>query len=99
MTGNKDKFLDLKKNQGGDVSFGDNGTARILGKGTVPLKGSEKAQNVLYVEGLNHDLLSVGKPCDAHFNVTFFTHHCEIRRNGSKQIIGRGENHQGEFTR
>ena len=56
----------------------------------MPLKGSLKYQIVLYVEGLKHDLLSFGQLCDAHFNVIFFTHHCEIRRNGSKQIIGRG---------
>ena len=42
MTGDKNKFLTLKKNTGGEVSFGDNGTSRILGKGTVPLKGNEK---------------------------------------------------------
>ena len=61
----------------------------------MPLKGSEKAQNVLYVEGLKHDLLIVGQLCDTHFNVTFSTHHCEIRRNGSKQIIGRGARSPG----
>jgi hypothetical protein len=36
MTGNKDKFLDLKK-QKGKVTFGDNASGNILGKGTVSL--------------------------------------------------------------
>jgi 5'(3')-deoxyribonucleotidase len=36
MTSNKDKFLDLKK-QKGKVTFGDNASSNILGKGTVSL--------------------------------------------------------------
>jgi hypothetical protein len=34
MTGNKDKFLDLKK-QKGKVTFGDNSSSNILGKDTA----------------------------------------------------------------
>ena len=74
----------------GDVSFGDDGTARIIGKGTVSLKGRAKAQNVLYVQGLKHDLLSVEQICDSDYNIVFYAHGCEIRRNGSKRIVGRG---------
>ena len=75
---------------GGDVAFGDNGTTRIIGKGTMALKGNAKAQDVLLVDGLKHDLLSVGQICDANHNITFFSHHYEIRRNGSQRIIGKG---------
>ena len=32
MNGNKNKFITLKRNQGFDVSFGDNGTTNFLGK-------------------------------------------------------------------
>ena len=32
MTGNKEKFLTLKREKGGDVAFGDDGTTKILGK-------------------------------------------------------------------
>ena len=48
MTGNKDKFLNLKK-QKGKVTFGDNASGNILGKGTMSL-GKDKAKNVLLVE-------------------------------------------------
>jgi hypothetical protein len=47
MTGNKDKFLNLKK-QKGKFTFGDNASSNILGKGTVSL-GKDKAKNVLFV--------------------------------------------------
>jgi hypothetical protein len=51
MTCNKNKFLDLKK-QIGKVTFGDNASSNILGKGTVRL-GKDKARNVLIVDKLN----------------------------------------------
>ena len=53
-----------------------------MGKGTVALKGKGKAQNVLYVQGLKHDMLSVGQICDVDNNVVFYVHGCEIQRNG-----------------
>ena len=73
MTSDKEKFLTLKKDRGGDVVFVDNGTTRILGRGTIALKGNAKAQEVLYVDGLKHDLLSVGQICDSNHNITFFS--------------------------
>ena len=57
MTGNKDKFLNLKK-QKGKVTFGDNASGDILGKGTMNL-WKDKAKNVFLVENLKPRLLSV----------------------------------------
>jgi hypothetical protein len=37
MTGNQIKFLTLKKEKGGEVTFGDNGFARIVEKGVISL--------------------------------------------------------------
>jgi hypothetical protein len=47
------------------LPFGDNAFAKIVGKGIVSLdNGNTKTQNVLYVEGLKQNLLSVNKMCD-----------------------------------
>jgi hypothetical protein len=60
MTRDQKKFITLKEEKGGNVTFGDNGSARIVGRGIISLdNGRAKAQNVLYVEGLKHNLLSV----------------------------------------
>jgi hypothetical protein len=49
----------LKKNEG-SVKFGDNGTSTIVGKGTLSFDtGRDKVENVLCVENLKHNLLSV----------------------------------------
>ena len=62
MIGNKDKFLNLKK-QKGKVTFGDNASGNILGKGTMNFR-KDKAKNVLLVENLKPSLLSVSQTCD-----------------------------------
>lgn len=95
MSGNKEKFIKLKKENGGDVSFGNVGTSKIICKGIVALKGTATTQNVLYVEGLKHDLLSIGKMCDVDYNLMFYDKVCEIRRNATKKVIGRGSRNLG----
>jgi len=60
MTGDKRKFMSLKeKHRGGNVTFGNNAPTRIKGKGMINLDKKTKTQNVMYVEGLKHNLLSV----------------------------------------
>ena len=54
------------------------------------LKGNAIAQNVLYVEWMKHVLLRAGKMCDVDYNHTLYDKECEIKRNGSKKIVGRG---------
>ena len=62
MTGDKNKFLNLKHHKG-KVTFSDNGLGNILRKGTANL-GKDKAKNVLLVEKLKPRLLSVSQTCD-----------------------------------
>ena len=64
------KFLTLKEEKWGNVTFGDNSSTRIVGKGTVSIDdGKTKTQNVLYVEGLKHNILSVSQMCDQGYNL------------------------------
>lgn len=52
------------------VSFGNDTPAVIKGKGSVLLKEKFKAGNVMYVDGLKQNLLSVSQMCDQG-NVVF----------------------------
>jgi hypothetical protein len=74
MTGNKDKFFHLKK-QKVKVTFGDNASGNILGKGTVSL-GKDTANNVFLVEKLKPSLLSVSQTCDQVYFCIFDSHKC-----------------------
>ena len=69
MTGDKEKFTTLTLQKGGQVTFGDNSKGKILGIGTVSMTSSLLIENVLLVEGLNHNLLSISQLCDKNFGI------------------------------
>jgi hypothetical protein len=86
MIGKKDKVLNLNK-QKGKVTFGDNASSNILGKGNVSL-GEEKAKDVLLVEKIKPFLLSVSQTCDQGNICIFYSNKCEIRRDDSGKLVG-----------
>jgi hypothetical protein len=95
VTRDQTNFLTLKE-EGSNVSFGDKAFARIVGKGIVSLdNGKTNTQNVLYVEWLKNNLLSVRKMCDQGYNITFHSKGCEIR----KATLGRLVKHENKTSR
>jgi hypothetical protein len=88
MTGDKDRFLTLRKERDGLASFGNDDSAKIIGKGTVRIGNKNtKAENVILVEDMKHNLLSVIQMCDQVHKVTFDSQKCEIRKEGSGKLI------------
>jgi hypothetical protein len=88
MTGDRDKFLTLRKERDGPVSFGNDDSTKIIGKGTVRFGNkNEKEENVLLVEYMKHNLLSVSQMCDQGHKVTFNSQKCEIRKEGSGKLV------------
>ena len=80
MTCDKEKIhsynaLEEEKN----VSFGNDTPAVIKGKGFVFLKEKVKSGNVMYVDGLKHNLLSVSQMCDQGNEVVFRSNKCVVR--------------------
>jgi hypothetical protein len=60
MTGDKDNFLTLRNERNGSVSFKNDNSSKIIGEGTIRIGNkNEKAQNVILVEDMKHNLLSV----------------------------------------
>jgi hypothetical protein len=79
VTGDKDKFLTLQKEKNGSDSFENDNSSKIIGEGTVPIGNkNEKVQNVLLVEDMKHNLLSVSQICDQGHKITFDSEKCEI---------------------
>eukprot|EP00253_Pinus_taeda_P020619 PITA_20619 len=79
MTGDKEKlesYTALEK--GKKASFGNDTPTAIKGKGTAQLKEKVKAGNVLYVDGLKHNLLSVSHMCDQGIEVIFRSNGCSV---------------------
>jgi hypothetical protein len=84
MTGDRDKFLTLRKERDGSVSFRNDDSTKIIGKGIVRTgTKNTKADNVLLVEDMKHNILSVSQICDQGHKVTFNSQKCEIIKEGS----------------
>ncbi|GKD77500.1 hypothetical protein Tco_1340121, partial [Tanacetum coccineum] len=60
------------------VKFGNDHVAKILGYADYPIE-NVTISRVYYVEGLGHNLFSVGKFCDSKLKVAFRQHTCFIR--------------------
>jgi len=88
MTGYKDKFLTLKKEIYGSVSFGNENSAIIIGRGTFNLgRKDSKVKNVLLVEAMKHNLLSVSQMYDQGHRLVFDSKKCEIRKARSGKLM------------
>jgi hypothetical protein len=91
MTRDKGKFLSLSENKSGNVTFGNDAPGKIKGKGMVSLSnGRGKAQDVLLVDGLKHNLLSVSQMCDRGCEVVFTSKDCKIKSVNSGQVVAKG---------
>nr|GFC05290.1 integrase, catalytic region, zinc finger, CCHC-type, peptidase aspartic, catalytic [Tanacetum cinerariifolium] len=78
MTGNLKLLINFVEKFLGTVKFGNDQIAPILGYGDL-VQGAVTIKRVYYVEGLNHNLFSVGQFCDADLVVAFRKSTCYIR--------------------
>jgi hypothetical protein len=91
MTRDKSDFLSLSESKSGNVTFGNDAPGKIKGKGMVSLSnGKGKAQDVLFVDGMKHNMLSVIQVCDRGCKVDFTSKDCKIKSLNSRQLIAKG---------
>ena len=64
MTRDRSLFKVFESKKGGNVMFGDGSKSQIKRKGIISLPGLPDIANVLYVEGLKVNLLSISQICD-----------------------------------
>nr|GFC17833.1 integrase, catalytic region, zinc finger, CCHC-type, peptidase aspartic, catalytic [Tanacetum cinerariifolium] len=88
MTGNLKLLINFVETFMGTIKFGNDQIAPILGYGDL-VQGAVTIKRVYYVEGLNHNLFSVGQFCDADLEVFFRKSTCFIRDlKGNNLLIG-----------
>nr|GEY04857.1 retrovirus-related Pol polyprotein from transposon TNT 1-94 [Tanacetum cinerariifolium] len=88
MTRNLKLLINFEEKFLGTVKFRNDQIAPILGYGDL-VQGSVTIKMVYYVEGLNHNLFSVGQFCDANLEVAFRKSTCFIRDlKGNDLLIG-----------
>nr|KAJ0227041.1 hypothetical protein LSAT_V11C100046250 [Lactuca sativa] len=70
MTGSKSLLEDYVQKTGTSVTYGDNGKGFTKGYGNIKCN-NVVFQNVSYVKGLKHNLISISQLCDADYEVHF----------------------------
>ena len=87
MAGDRSLFKVFKSKKGGNVTFGDGSKSQIKGKGIISLPGLPNIANVLYVEGLRVNLLSISQICNQDFMVLFSKGKCLVMNDSGKKLI------------
>nr|GEX13346.1 integrase, catalytic region, zinc finger, CCHC-type, peptidase aspartic, catalytic [Tanacetum cinerariifolium] len=78
MTGDRSQLINFVQKFLGIVKFENDHVAKIMGYGDYKI-GNVTISRVYFVEGLGHNLFSVGQFCDSNLEVAFRQHTCFIR--------------------
>jgi len=87
MTGDKFKLTDLELRKDKYVTFGDNNNGRIMGEGKIGNQHKNEIKNMLYVDGLKHNLLSISQLCDKGFKIEFNKNCCLICETKNDEVV------------
>ncbi|GJR80773.1 retrovirus-related pol polyprotein from transposon TNT 1-94 [Tanacetum coccineum] len=93
MTGDRSRLMNFMKKFIGTVRFGNDHFGAIMGYGDYVV-GDSVISRVYYVEGLGHNLFSVGQFCDSDLEVAFRKHSCYVRDTDGVELLkgSRGSN-------
>ena len=97
MTGDRAKFTTLTPRESGYVTIGDNSKRKILGVGSVGMTPNLSIENVLLVDGLKFNLLSISKLCDKDYKVEFEKSKCSIKSIDGLKTILVGQRHDNVY--
>ncbi|GJR76651.1 retrovirus-related pol polyprotein from transposon TNT 1-94 [Tanacetum coccineum] len=86
MTENCSQLINFVHKFLGTVKFGNDQIAKIIGYGDYHI-GNVTISRVYYVEGLGHNLFSVGQFCDSDLEVAFRKHTCFVRNMESVDLL------------
>ena len=88
MTGNKSFLTKLEGTNGQFVTFGGGAKGKIIGKGSLQVDGLPELTEVLLVDGLTVNLISISQLCDDGFSVSFGKDACEVKRDSCMIMKG-----------
>ena len=78
MTRRKHMFKELELKDAGFVGFGWYQKGKIKGSGTIGNWTLPSISNVMYVEGLMHNLLSISQLSDNGYDIIFNKKGCKV---------------------
>ncbi|GKA37099.1 integrase, catalytic region, zinc finger, CCHC-type containing protein [Tanacetum coccineum] len=86
MAGDRSRFRNFVKTFTRTVRFENDHFGAIMGYGDYMI-GNSVISRVYYVEGLGHNLFSVGQFCDSNLEVAFRKHSCYVRDTNGVELI------------
>jgi len=87
MIGEASKLINLKWKPAGFVTYGDNNRGRILGAGDIGRENKVIIKDLLLVQGLKHNLLSISQLCGRGYKITFEPEQCIIADSESTETV------------
>ena len=93
MTGDSRMFNSINENKSNgidSITFGDNGKCKVKGLDKIAISNDISISNVLLVESLNFNLLSVAQLCDLRFKCIFVVDDVEIINVDGSNLIFKG---------
>jgi hypothetical protein len=93
MTDDSRIFNSINENDGDgidSITFGDNGKGKVKGLGKIAISNDLSISNVLLVESLNFNLLSIAQLCDLGFKCIFGVDDVEIISVDGSNLIFKG---------
>ena len=87
MIGDMRKFVKFRNHDGGIVRVGNNVAYHIIGIGSITLDGKTYIDGVYFVDGLKHNLLSVGQLMEKGYQVQF-SNDTFIIKNKEGKLLG-----------
>ena len=91
MTGNDSMFTTLE--DPGDhehVTYGDNSRGKVLGLGRIAISKYLSISNVLFVEALSFNLISIAQLCDLGLTCTFDKNGVVVTHEEDKSLVFTG---------
>ncbi|GAA0142523.1 hypothetical protein LIER_03404 [Lithospermum erythrorhizon] len=94
MIGNKSYLTKIERLKEDCVTFGGGAKGKIIEKGCLSVDGLSELENVLLVDGLTINLISISQLCDKGMKVSFTKDACAASNNSDKLILKGARNIQ-----
>ena len=76
----------MTKKDYGSVTFRDNSKVRVVGIGSINFVGTTQVEQVLLVDGLKHNFLSISQLYDEENIIVFEKNQCVIKNRDSDKV-------------
>lgn len=87
MTGDPHALQEITTGSNETVVFGDGARGNVIGKETPNVIGIPKLNNVMLVDGLKADLISINQLCDEGLHVKFCKENCLVFNSNQEKLM------------